>query len=147
MLMNSSPTDSALKKAPTKRILESSAKNTVKKVKVFQDLSSQDLHPCGGFPSDHVAAEVTTGTVQEHLKVHVPASIKIANYLTPESVAYYAQLGLDESFALSMVPDWVYAAGPFAPVPLQPSEIAQFFVTDKLDYDLMVNILYPSSKS
>ena len=42
-----------------------------------------------------------------------------------------------------MVPDWVYAAGPFAPVPLQPSEIAQFFVDDKLDYDLMVNILYP----
>jgi hypothetical protein len=78
-------------------------------------------------------------TVHEQLKVEAPASWKIANYLTPESVAYYAQLGLDESFALSMVPDWVHAAGPFSPVPLQPSEIAQLFVNDKLDYDVMVN--------
>jgi hypothetical protein len=58
-------------------------------------------------------------------------------------IVYYAQLGLDSSFALSMVPDRVYCAGLFSPFPLQPSEIAQFFVNDNLDYDVMVRIFYP----
>jgi hypothetical protein len=82
----------------------------------------------------------SAGTVQELLKVDVPASAKMANYLSPDTIAYYAQWGLDETFALSMVPDWVIARGAFSPLPLQPepAEIAQFFVNDKLDYDLMV---------
>jgi hypothetical protein len=59
-------------------------------------------------------------------------------------IAYYAQLpSCDSSFALSMVPDRVYCAGLFSPVPLQPSEIAQFLMNDNLDYDLMIKALYP----
>jgi hypothetical protein len=58
-------------------------------------------------------------------------------------IAYYAQLGLDSSFALSMVPDRVYCAGLFSLFPLQPSEIAQFFVNDNLDYDGMIEFFYP----
>jgi hypothetical protein len=41
------------------------------------------------------------------------------------------------------VPDWVYSSGPFSLVPLQPSEIAQFFGNDKLGYDVFVEVLYP----
>ncbi len=69
-------------------------------------------------------------------------TVKLENYLTEDSVAYYAAVGFDRTFALERVPSWVYAPGSFSPVPLQLIEIDSLFYEDQFDRVAMVELLY-----
>ncbi len=95
-----------------------------------------------GFPAYDEEAEQAP-TVPELLHVVPrPDTVKLENYLTEESVAYYAALGLDKAFALAHIPSWVYAPGAFLPVPLQPIKIDDIFhAEDHFDHVAMVELL------
>ena len=135
--------DDSVKKAPTKRRDQASAKSTSKKIRIMTNV--QDLHPAGGFPS--IDDEQPTIQVPVHDKLQVvprPDTIKLENYLTEESAAYYASLGFDKEFALKSIPSWIYAPGPFSPVPLHEIEIDSLFdAQDNFQHVAMVELLYP----